>query len=522
MESSTAAVKTEDEQPRGEVSPNLAAALTYYAALLAENEGVETLPPAGLVDSDEHTGIHAHCAGMTDVGLVRVHNEDSFIVADLSVAEQPASGAARRIRVGPHGLLLAVCDGMGGAAAGEVASQMAVQRICENMRLADPASSRDAFVARMVQAIEEAGRQIFDAARIDRSRRGMGTTATVASLINSTLFVGQVGDSRAYLLRRRQLVQLTRDQSLVNQLLEAGQITEEEAEVFEHSNIILQALGTAETVNVVVSTLELLRGDRLLLCSDGLCGLVTAEAIAEALATVHDIEACCRRLIELAQVAGGHDNITAIVVDFSGQGLAPVPVTGQPVSYSVYEGPQIEEEVLFEDTTTRRSTLAPADAPKTETGVASEMVSRRADTFRVPRRRKSGIGWVLASLGLLAAGGGWMWRVNALANAHARTQRAMAKRRAQAAEPHAAVVQPSAASAAEHSVKVMVKANMDGHLYVDGNYHGRLDPGHSTSLDLRPGVYLLEGRRGGVVIATSLLTVRPGVSSEVSLVTMQK
>ena len=122
--------------------------------------------------------------------------------------------------------------------------------------------SRDELARRLVRAIEAAGLRIFQEAKLDRTRRGMGTTVTAAALVDDHLFFAQVGDSRGYLLRQGNLVQLTRDQSLVNQLIEAGQLTEEEAETFEHNNIILQALGTADTVQVDLTFCELRKGDK--------------------------------------------------------------------------------------------------------------------------------------------------------------------------------------------------------------------------------------------------------------------
>src|SRR5262249_36554524 len=155
----------------------------------------------------------------------------------------------------------------------------------------------------------------------DRTRRGMGTTSTVAALVTGRLFVAQVGDSRAYVLRGQRLGQVSRDQSPVNQLIEAGQLTEEEAETFENKKIILQALGTAETVQVDLTYVDLQRGDRLLLCSDGLSGMVRADEMREVLLGAKDSFEACRELVDRANRAGGHDNITVIVVDFDGVGL---------------------------------------------------------------------------------------------------------------------------------------------------------------------------------------------------------
>ncbi|MEO7092028.1 MAG: protein phosphatase 2C domain-containing protein, partial [Polyangiales bacterium] len=204
----------------------------------------DALAPASPSTEGAHP-VRIRLFGRTDVGRIREHNEDNFLVADLS---QNARGLMENIRthtVGAHGTLFAVCDGMGGAAAGEVASKLAVDIIYEQMQAGGPPRQREDLARRLVRAVEVAGLRIFAEAKLDRNRRGMGTTATASALMDDYLFLAQVGDSRGYLLRGDRLELVTRDQSLVNQLIEAGQLTEEEAENFEHSNIILQALGTA-------------------------------------------------------------------------------------------------------------------------------------------------------------------------------------------------------------------------------------------------------------------------------------
>jgi protein phosphatase len=216
---------------------------------------------------------------------------------------------------------MGVCDGMGGAAAGEVASQLAVDIIYQRMAIGDAPKHHDELAARLVHAVEAAGLRIFSEAKLDRTRRGMGTTATIASLVDDHLFLGQVGDSRAYILRGDRLVQVTRDQSLVNQLIEAGQLTEEEAETFEHNNIILQALGTADTVQVDLTYVHLRKGDTLMLCSDGLSGMVRNDEIREVLRSIEDPLEACKTLTDRANQAGGHDNITVVVAKFDGPGL---------------------------------------------------------------------------------------------------------------------------------------------------------------------------------------------------------
>ena len=259
--------------------------------------------------------------GRTDVGQVREHNEDNFIVADLTKSQRGVMEPERDVPLGSRGMVFGVCDGMGGAAAGEVASQLAVDIIFQKMVAGDTPATRDDLASRLVQAIEAAGLRIFSEAKLDRTRRGMGTTSTIAALLDDHLFIGQVGDSRAYILRGDKLVQATRDQSLVNQLIEAGQLTEEEAETFEHNNIILQALGTSDSVQVDLTFVELKRGDTLLLCSDGLSGMVRNEEIREVLRSVDDPHEACKVLIDRANQAGGHDNVTVVISKFLGEGL---------------------------------------------------------------------------------------------------------------------------------------------------------------------------------------------------------
>ncbi len=274
--------------------------------------------------------------GRTDVGQIREHNEDNFLVADLTKRTRSLTESERRPVVGERGVVLGVCDGMGGAAAGEVASQMAVDLIYERFINSEPPSDHDSLARRLVRAVEAAGQRIFNEARMDRSRRGMGTTATIAALVDSRMFIAQVGDSRAYILRNGQMIQITRDQSLVTQLIEAGQLTEEEAETFEHNNIILQALGTADTVQVDLTYVDLRRGDRLMLCSDGLTGMIRAEEVRQVLINQVDPLQACKELTDRANAAGGHDNITVIVADFEGDGLLPLGQEEDSISYQKY------------------------------------------------------------------------------------------------------------------------------------------------------------------------------------------
>ncbi|HEX2659798.1 MAG TPA: protein phosphatase 2C domain-containing protein, partial [Polyangia bacterium] len=184
--------------------------------------------------------------GKTDVGLIREHNEDNLLMADLggelheSELEAPAKFALTE-----RGALFLVCDGMGGAAAGEVASQMAVDAVHETMVSAEP-SAHEVFARGLRRAVEIANDRIFQQSRDNQSERGMGTTCTAAALMDDTLMVAQIGDSRCYVYRNGKLGQVTKDQSLAWQLIEAGAMTLEDAKAFEHANIILQALGVQD------------------------------------------------------------------------------------------------------------------------------------------------------------------------------------------------------------------------------------------------------------------------------------
>jgi len=329
-----------------------------------------------MTESGAGSGLKVRVFGRTDVGQIREHNEDNFLVADLTRRTRSLMENDREPPLGERGMLLGVCDGMGGAAAGEVASQLAVDIIYEKLVQGDPPAHHDELARRLVQAVEEAGVRIFNEARADRTRRGMGTTATIAALMDSRLFVAQVGDSRAYVLRGDRFTQVSRDQSLVNQLIEAGQLTEEEAETFEHNNIILQALGTAETVQVDLTYVDLCRGDRLLVCSDGLSGMVRGDEMREVLLSTRDSLEACKELTDRANRAGGHDNITVIVAEFDGPALSP-PAPDALISYQKYALPEAPV-----DTTVRAPavTQRPHDA---EAAAVSDEASKESRRLRV-------------------------------------------------------------------------------------------------------------------------------------------
>jgi len=279
--------------------------------------------------------------GKTDLGLAREHNEDAFLVADLSTTNASLQPEVRDHLVGPKGSLFLVADGMGGAAAGELASQMAADLIYTHLTTVwatDEETSDERFAYRMREAVELANHRIHEYAREHPELRGMGTTATAAGVYGDALWLAQIGDSRAYLARGQEIMQITKDQSLMQRLVDAGELTSEEAEQSERRNIILQALGPDPRVKVDLTHQTLSRGDTLVICSDGLSGQVRREEIGELVRAYPDPAELCTALINLANSRGGPDNITVVVARFEGDGL-PNLAEGE-VGYQVYRVPE--------------------------------------------------------------------------------------------------------------------------------------------------------------------------------------
>jgi len=233
----------------------------------------------------------------SDRGLVRQTNEDSFLV-----------------RRG----LYAVCDGMGGARAGEVASLMA----CEGLLTLDPTSAGQQDLR---SAIIEANRSIARRSLSEEHLLGMGTTLTAALAGEESLTIAHVGDSRAYLLREGELAQLTTDHSWVGEMVRRGELTPAQAAIHPHRSIITRALGTDSEVEPDVLEVPVKPGDRVLLCSDGLTGMVSDSDIAEALRRGEGPQEAAMSLVQAALAGGGEDNVTVVVVDFvaAGQPRAP-------------------------------------------------------------------------------------------------------------------------------------------------------------------------------------------------------
>ncbi len=264
--------------------------------------------------------------GRTHTGRVRKENQDSLLVADLG-----RGGAARATgtSVGPmrfpltdEGVILLVADGMGGRAGGAKASALAVSAVGNAMSdgTATDHGQPDAFALRLQRALDLANEEIHEHSRRDDELRGMGTTATLAGIHAGVVYLAQVGDSRAYLVRRNELARITRDQSLVQDLIDSGVLSEQEAKGVR-DNRILQALGTSPTVKPELTYHDLRREDVLLLCSDGLSRVVEDEEILQIVKGGRDCLAICDQLIALANARGGPDNITVLIARVDGEGL---------------------------------------------------------------------------------------------------------------------------------------------------------------------------------------------------------
>ena len=292
--------------------------------------------------------IIVHVFGRTDVGLTREHNEDTFVVADLSTGNATLQPEVRTHQLGERGTLFMVADGMGGAASGEIASAMAVDVVLDEIKrrwIGEEGVDPQQFATVLRSATESANSAIHRYASEHPENRGMGTTATVAGLLGDVLYIAQVGDSRAYLIRDGVCQQITRDQSLMQQLIEAGEMTAEEAEHSDRKNIILQALGPEPRVRIDLTHQQVRRGDTLLLCSDGLSGQVRPEEMGRVVGEERDLMVVCKRLIDLANEHGGPDNITVVAARFEGDGLLP-PTASDAVGRRVYQLPGTETPTL--------------------------------------------------------------------------------------------------------------------------------------------------------------------------------
>ena len=284
-----------------------------------EKTAMKSLPPLATAP------FYVSVAGATDVGKEREKNEDALVVADLSGGTLLSSVPHARLDVGERGVLLAVSDGMGGAQAGEVASALVVETLTRAMKDASPGTPRDAL---MNDAIQRAHRAVWETAT--RESKKMGATLTAVFVHAGQAFIAEVGDSRAYLIRRGNLCQLTHDQSMVQLLVDSGVIEPDQAAESPIRNIILQAMGNQPNVKVALGQLQLRDRDCLVLCSDGLTVHVTDDEIRDVVLASGRPEVATKQLIDLANERGGKDNITVVVAGIGG-GLSQ-PATGETIN----------------------------------------------------------------------------------------------------------------------------------------------------------------------------------------------
>ncbi len=272
-------------------------------------------------------------AAITHPGKIRKNNEDAYLLSALDGDEPIINSPARALKVGNPGLLVAVADGMGGAAAGEVASREGLAAVALFLfghwgRLA-PGKVREAELVHALEtAVVKASDAVLRYSDDDRTARGMGSTLTAAIIWNGCAYIAQIGDSRAYLLRQGTLHQITEDQTLVNDMVAQGTLTREQARTHPQRNMITQALGSPQPLRVILSRLTLRRGDRLLCCSDGLHGEVDDARLQQVLAQPLSPHGCLEQLVEDALAHGGRDNITGVLLGLNDPAL-PLPQAGE-------------------------------------------------------------------------------------------------------------------------------------------------------------------------------------------------
>lgn len=257
----------------------------------------------------------AEIFGSSNVGLIRQDNQDSFLIANLETGDIATIGAPSAVSAHTAPFILVVADGVGGAASGALASSIATETLLAELHRwwhKVPKRDRESIAACLRKAIDTANKAIYQKAHGAPEHHGMGTTTTLALVVDSNVHIAQVGDSRAYLIRGGSARQVTKDQSFVQRLIDAGRMTAREAEQSEHRNIILQALGPEEKVTCDLYHEKLESADFLVLCSDGLSNQISAEDIAGITRGAARPEEICAALIEEAMHTGAPDNVTVV------------------------------------------------------------------------------------------------------------------------------------------------------------------------------------------------------------------
>ncbi len=257
----------------------------------------------------------AEIFGISNVGLIRHDNQDSFLIANLETGDIATMSAPSLVSVHTAPFIVVVADGVGGAASGALASSIATETILSELHRwwhKVPKRTPESVEAAMRRGIDIANKAIHQKANTSPEHHGMGTTTTLALVLDGEAFIAQVGDSRAYLVRKGAAKQLTKDQSFVQRLIDAGRMTAKEAAQSEHRNIILQALGPEEKVVTDFYRVKLENGDCLVVCSDGLSNQVSAEEIGRITRGAGGPEDICHALVEEAMHTGAPDNITVV------------------------------------------------------------------------------------------------------------------------------------------------------------------------------------------------------------------
>jgi serine/threonine protein phosphatase PrpC len=257
----------------------------------------------------------AEIFGISNVGLIRHDNQDSFLIANLETGDIATMSAPSLVSVHTAPFIVVVADGVGGAASGALASSIATETILSELHRwwhKVPKRTPESIEAAMKRGIDIANKAIHQKANTSPEHHGMGTTTTLALVLDGEAFIAQVGDSRAYLVRKGAAKQLTKDQSFVQRLIDAGRMTAKEAAQSEHRNIILQALGPEEKVVTDFYRVKLENGDVLVVCSDGLSNQVSAEEIGRITRGAGGPEDICHALVEEAMHTGAPDNVTVV------------------------------------------------------------------------------------------------------------------------------------------------------------------------------------------------------------------
>lgn len=262
--------------------------------------------------------VNISVAAISDIGVSRKNNEDACLLADFRNGKIFHNNTNQSCPVNENCFLLIVSDGVGGAASGEVASQLTVHSINESLgRLSWSIPAHD----RLIAAVEQANYIVWNYGKDTPACRGMSATATAILIEQDCAYIAQVGDSRAYLIRQNRITQITTDQSLVELMISKGLLTPEEATQHPRKNIILQAVGLEELIQVDVRKLHLQQKDYLIVCSDGLSNNVLEYEILQTVKNSDSVSEACQKLVDMANERGGKDNITVVIAYLSGEGL---------------------------------------------------------------------------------------------------------------------------------------------------------------------------------------------------------